>query len=259
MAFRSLLAISSQDQRGLATILEDGQFAPLLKSFLLEDYREDLRKEISNAVTIACNNACVGDSLEELTDGSSQSVDMAIYLWKSLYELIPHTLEIAHQSHETFGATQEVFGLMSTYCEAELQPATHFSDWCNLLLNHKCQESIDGLMQDNVIYGLSNLMIACIRLVDEQFDSSWTNHENLAKLLQEHFLFPPLSTAPRQDPEEMDTSEPSEAIVLTSDSRRHLNDLATLVIQSESQLDELVDFLKRVLVEGIVNPFDYSS
>ncbi|EPS38310.1 hypothetical protein H072_7963 [Dactylellina haptotyla CBS 200.50] len=248
-AFRSLLAMSTQDPVGLAAILEDGQFPALLKAFLLEDFRDDLRKEICNSITIACNNACLADSTAELSsEEPSLPIDVALYLWKTLYDIIPHTLEFASQSLETFEATQEVFTLIAAYRETEINPAVHFSDWCTLLLKHKCQESIDGLMQDNVIYGLSNLMISCIP--DGQYDSSWTTHENLARLLQEHFLFPPLSSKILKGPDDMDTGETSDAIVLTSDSRRHLNDLTTLVIQSEDELDNLVDFLKEVLDEA---------
>ncbi|KAF3906255.1 hypothetical protein ABW20_dc0102417 [Dactylellina cionopaga] len=168
-----------QDPSGLDAIVADGQFQALLKTFLLDDFRDDLRKEVSNAITIACNNACVAPNTELVSDNSStQPADVALYIWKSLYSLIPSTLELVHQSLETFEATQEVFTLISGYRKSDVQPAIYFSDWCTLLLNHRCQESIDGLMQDNVIYGLSNLMITCIKIADGPYDPSWTSYED---------------------------------------------------------------------------------
>ena len=49
----------------------------------------------------------------------------------------------------------------------------------------------------------------------------------------------------------MDTSETNSAIVLTTESRNHLNQLSKLVLQTPEEVDTLVSFLKEILVEGM--------
>ncbi|KAK6517949.1 hypothetical protein TWF506_005118 [Arthrobotrys conoides] len=251
-AFRSVLSLAIQNPNGLETILDDGQFPASLKSFLLEDIREDLRKDVCSAVTSASHDAFVsiptGQGSSE--DVSAETVKVALYIWKSLYNLIPHTLSAVPQSLETFHATQEVFVLISSYAQFDTQASQYFADWCELLLKHSCQESIDVLLQDNVIFGLSNLLTACIKVSDNGFDSSWTYNAQLGTLLQERFLFPPLTSARLEDPEAMDISETNSAIVLTTESRNLLNQLSTMVLQTPEDMDALVRFLKEVLAEA---------
>ncbi|RVD85691.1 uncharacterized protein DFL_004002 [Arthrobotrys flagrans] len=251
-AFRSVLSLAIQNPNGLEVILDNGRFPDSLKSFLLEDIREDLRKDICAAVTNASHDAFVAipasqDSSEEL---SAETIKVAMYLWKSLYNLIPHTLNAVSQSLEIFHATQEVFVLISSYEQPDVQASKYFADWCDLLLKHSCQESIDVLLQDNVIFGLSNLLITCIKVSDSGYESSWTFHRRLGTLLQERFLFPPLTSARLEDSEAMDTSEANSAIVLTTESRNHLNQLSTLVLQAPEDMYVLVSFLKEILVEA---------
>ncbi|KAF3924876.1 hypothetical protein ABW21_db0205556 [Orbilia brochopaga] len=249
-AFRALLAICIQDPVGLELMVSDGRFPVLLRSFVLEEPREYMRKEISEAIIIACHDACNSLTVDDATsDSPSNRAELALHIWKALYDLIPHTLERAPQSLMAFEATSEAFGMISRTDHANVQPALFFSDWCELLLRHRCQESIDYLTQDNVVYGLSHLMMACIT-VAKGYSSTWTSHENLGLLLQQRFLFPPLTGARDSDPEAMDIGEASEAIVLTSPSRRQLNGLATMVIQSHSELNSLCDFLRDVLTEA---------
>ncbi|KAK6501624.1 hypothetical protein TWF481_009459 [Arthrobotrys musiformis] len=251
-AFRSVLSLSIQNPTGLEEILNDGEFPASLKSFLLEDIREDLRKDICTAVTNASHAAFASipagqDSSGEL---SADTIKVAMYLWGSLYNLIPHTLDAVPQSLETFHATQEVFVLISSYEQSDAQTSKYFSEWCDLLLKHNCQESIDVLVQDNVIFGLSNLLTTCIKVSDNGYDPSWTSHAQLGTLLQERFLFPALTSVRLEDPEEMDTSETNGAIVLTTESRHHLNQLSTMVLQTPEDMDSLVSFLKEILAEA---------
>ncbi|EWC47029.1 hypothetical protein DRE_03791 [Drechslerella stenobrocha 248] len=250
-AFRSLLAISIQDPKGLDLMIADGRFPLLLRSFLLDDPQEDMRKEINDSITIACNDACSAPLITQSPSSQppTQRSNIALYIWESLYDLVPHTLKMASQSLMAFEATLKILTLISGYSQANVQPSLYFSDWCNLLLKHRCQESIDYLTQDNVVYGLSNLMIACITIADG-YNSSWIPQENLGLVLQEHFLFPPLASKRLADPESMDLEEANEAIVLTSSSRRHLNSLSILVLQGTSELDSIVDFLRRILTEA---------
>lgn len=70
-------------------------------------------------------------------------------------------------------------------------------------------------------------------------------------MLQERFLFPPLTSARLDDPEAMDTSETNGAIVLTTESRHHLNQLSTMVLQTPEDVGGVVGFLKDVLSEGM--------
>ncbi|KAK6341253.1 Ubiquitin carboxyl-terminal hydrolase 34 [Orbilia brochopaga] len=248
-AFRALLAICIQDSVGLDLVVSDGRFPALLRSFLLEDPREYMRKEVSDAVVLACHDACTLRNIDESAGASPHRAELALHIWKALYDLIPHTLERAPQSLMAFEATSEVFGMISRFDHANVKPALYFSDWCGLLLKHRCQESIDYLTQDNVVYGLSHLMMACISAA-KGYSSSWIPHENLAQLLQQQFLFPPLTGTRDSDPEAMDLGETSEAIVLTSPSRRQLNSLTTMVLQSLPELDSLVGFLRQVLSEA---------
>ncbi|KAJ6263233.1 Ubiquitin carboxyl-terminal hydrolase [Drechslerella dactyloides] len=241
----------SNDAMGLNLMVSDGRFPALLRSFLLEDPREYMRKEVNDSIVLACQEACTIRPIDESTPGKSahHRPELALHIWKALYELIPHTLERASQSLMAFKATSDVFAMISRFDQANVQPALYFSDWCELLLRHRCQESIDYLTQDNVVYGLSHLMVACISAAND-YSSSWTPHENLGQLLQQQFLFPPLTSKRISDPEAMDLGEPSEAIVLTSPSRRQLNGLVTMVLQSHSELNSLVDFLRQVLTEA---------
>ncbi|KAF3289638.1 hypothetical protein TWF970_003407 [Orbilia oligospora] len=249
-AFRSVLSLAIQNPNGLEIILDNGQFPASLKSFLLEDIREDLRKDICAAVTNASHDAFVAiPAGEDSTEGiSTEAVKVALYIWKSLYNLIPHTLNAVSQSLETFHATQEVFVLISSYEQFDTPIPKFFSDWCDLLLEHSCQESIDVLLQDNVIFGLSSLLTACIKISDNGYDSSWTTKPQLGILLQERFLFPQLTS--ERDEEAMDLGDANTAIVLTTESRSLLNQLSTMVLQTPEDMDALVRFLKEILTEA---------
>ncbi|KAF3938205.1 hypothetical protein ABW19_dt0203147 [Dactylella cylindrospora] len=249
-AFRSILALSTQEPIVLDILISDGRFPSIIKAYLLEDHRDYLRKEIKASISSSCTEACYIPAMlrPAIEEGERTTLDVAVYLWKSLYDLIPDTLQIASQSMMTFEAMKDVLGLIATAKPSELQPGVHFSDWCSLLMRHKCEESIDNHTQDHVISGLADIMLLCIK-VSKGYSSSWTTYENLGLLIQQRFLFPPLSSNRLDDPDSMELVESQDPIVLTSASRRLLGALVTLTIEDLVDLEITIDFLKQTLSE----------
>ena len=140
--FRALLDASINSQIFRGAFVEAGELSPMLRRFLLEEPRIQIRhgfwKTIQNLCSSGPKSVLFQDPLTVSDDHRSSAApqDLILYIWRSLAAILPQTLFHAERSQQIFEASNLVVRALEPSTRQNLNVQDYNRAWCALLLEH---------------------------------------------------------------------------------------------------------------------------
>ncbi|KAI9679654.1 MAG: hypothetical protein M1829_001616 [Trizodia sp. TS-e1964] len=196
----------------------------LILQLILEDQRVDLRR----GTTLIISNICkVLPSSAKVNTG-----DFAMFFWRLFVGMIPQIKRFPTHSEQFLESALIVFRNVGEIFKESLALETYIQEWGAILINHKHEEFVGRESVDYIVFGLTRLLIWCIR-----FARSLKKSINVGTLPEDIFnchLFPCLSS----------TEEGMEVVervpVLHSHTRQRLCELISILSQDTDTYQKIL-------------------
>ncbi|PWY93275.1 ubiquitin C-terminal hydrolase [Aspergillus sclerotioniger CBS 115572] len=202
-SFAVLTEGSVRDLSFWEAIKQQAQFDELLRSLLLEEHRQPIRKGIAENVAVTCSpskllrkpSKSVGSDTQE-TRGASASdnpirIEILATIWDAFVKTFPVTLDHARQCQEFFEIANLVFRSVAERSPHDLAFSEYLKQWSATMLRHRTEEFVGREPVDHLILGFSRLLRLCLDLASS--NDTTVDTSDLAESLFDQYLFPDLS------------------------------------------------------------------
>lgn len=133
---------SVRDRGFWDAVKEKAQFDRFLLSFLLEESRQSIRKEISENMALLCNVTTLFSKQDSSENGqpadseASTKIDILQTIWNAFVQVLPMTRTYAHQSQEFFDLAILVFSCAGETPAVHLDLGDYIKQWSTVMLSH---------------------------------------------------------------------------------------------------------------------------
>ena len=151
-SFAVLTEGSVRDLGFWEAIKQQAQFDELLRSLLLEEHRQPIRKGIAENIAVTCSpskllrkpSKSVGSDTQE-TQGASASdnpirIEILATIWGAFVKTFPVTLDHARQCQEFFEIANLVFRSVAERSPHDLAFSEYLKQWSVTMLRHRTEE-----------------------------------------------------------------------------------------------------------------------
>ncbi|PYH95762.1 ubiquitin hydrolase [Aspergillus ellipticus CBS 707.79] len=258
-SFAVLTEGSVRDLEFWEAIKRQAQFDGLLKSLLLDEHRQSIRKGIAENIAVACNTSkllrkpskSVSSETQE-TRGSSAPpeepvrIDILATIWEAFVKTFPVTLDYAHQSQEFFEIANLVFRSVAEKSPQDLVFSEYLKQWSTIMLRHQTEEFVGREPVDHLILGFSRLLRSCLELANSI--NTTVDTSDLAESLFDQYLFPDLSIPSSTSDEVIIPHVP----VMHTQTRQELYTILSQLCRLDGNYSKIVDRLEDLI------PQDYT-
>lgn len=262
---------SVRDRGFWDAVKEHTQFDKFLLTFLLEENRQIIRKEISENMALLCNVTTLFSKQENSEDGqpmdseASTKIDILQTIWDAFVQALPLTRDFAHQSQEFFDLAILVFSCAGETPAVHLDLGDYIKQWSTVMLSHDTDVvrfTLNSLIEgptnghsqfvgresvDYLLLGFAKLLGSCLDRIQRagiQVDTL-----DLASNLFDRYLFPDLSLP---SDEEIVPQVP----ILHNRTRMEMYNILTMLIEDEKNYLSVVDNMEDLIPKG---PFEILS
>lgn len=260
-SFAVLTEGSVQDPAFWTVVKREVQFDSLLRSFLLGESRQSIRKGVADNVAMACRPLILPKKSRKVTPPQDEAaneaaspevpvrVDILGTIWDAFVKTFPQSLDYAQQSHEFFEVAYMVFQSVAERSPRDLIYSDYLKQWSRVMLQHQTEEFVGREPIDHLVLGFCRLLKSCLDI------ASSTNIPvdtfDLTESLFDKYLFP-------------DFSEPSSDLivprvpVMHNQTRQELYNILILLCKFDDNYSKIVERLEDIIPEGLSrHPFNH--
>ncbi|KAL4777550.1 hypothetical protein BDW60DRAFT_202441 [Aspergillus nidulans var. acristatus] len=178
------------------------KFDRLLFSLLIEEFRQPIRKGISDIIFLICSPSKqfkkpkfpapqAQEAREVALSENPTRIDILATIWDAFVHTFSRVLEFPTQSQEFFEAAYIVFTSVAEKSPHDLIFSEYLRQWSSVMLSHRTNEFVGREPVDHIILGFSRLLKSCL---DISASANITlDTFNLTEQLFDNYLFPDLS------------------------------------------------------------------
>lgn len=142
---------SVRDRNFWDVVKQKAQFDHFLVSFLLDESRQLVRKEISENVALVCTptkllpKQDISGNEQPTSPENPIKVDIIQTIWEAFVQTLPLTPAYAHQSQEFFELATLVFHCAGETPAIHLKLGDYVKQWSTIMLSHEAEEVCSAL------------------------------------------------------------------------------------------------------------------
>ncbi|KAL4986994.1 hypothetical protein BDW68DRAFT_162080 [Aspergillus falconensis] len=184
------------------TTKQQVKFDQLLFSLLIQEFRQPIRKGISDIIFLICSSSKqfkkpklpasqAQEAREMALSENPTRIDILATIWDAFVRTFSRVLEFPTQSQEFFEAAYVVFTSVAEKSPRDSIFSEYLKQWSSIMLSHRTNEFVGREPVDHIILGFSRLLKSCLDIsasANITLDTS-----NLTEQLFDTYLFPDLS------------------------------------------------------------------
>ncbi|KAL5003429.1 hypothetical protein BDV10DRAFT_154983 [Aspergillus recurvatus] len=178
------------------------KFDQLLFSLLIQEFRQPIRKGISDIIFLICSPSKqfkkpklpasqAQEAREVALSENPTRIDILATIWDAFVRTFSRVLEFPSQSQEFFEAAYVVFTSVAEKSPHDSIFSEYLKQWSSIMLSHRANEFVGREPVDHIILGFSRLLKSCL---DISASANITlDTFDLTEQLFDTYLFPDLS------------------------------------------------------------------
>ncbi|KAL4978597.1 hypothetical protein BDW66DRAFT_16203 [Aspergillus desertorum] len=178
------------------------KFDQLLFSLLIQEFRQPIRKGISDIIFLICSPSKqfkkpklpasqAQEAREVALSENPTRIDIVATIWDAFVRTFSRVLEFPTQSQEFFEAAFIVFTSVAEKSPRDSIFSEYLKHWSSIMLSHRTNEFVGREPVDHIILGFSRLLKSCL---DISASANITlDTFNLTEQLFDTYLFPDFS------------------------------------------------------------------